>query len=101
MKSFVCLAGFLLFGIVRLSVAAAEPPRLTLEQAHEMAVRNHPLIRVGDLKALIAGENLREVRSGVFPNVSADAVAVGTTTDNTRLAAVGGLNNPAIIDRNA
>ncbi len=101
MKSFLCLAGFLLFGIVRLSVAAAEPPRLTLEQAHEMAVRNHPLIRVGDLKALIAGENLREVRSGFFPNVSANAVAVGTAKDNTRLAAIGGLNNPVIFDRNA
>jgi outer membrane protein len=66
-----------------------------------MAVRNHPLIRVGDLKALIAGENVRQVRSGFFPNLSANAVAVGTAKDNTRLAAVGGLNNPAIFDRNA
>ena len=101
MKLFFCLAGCLWFAITRLSVAAAEPPRLTLEQAHEMAVRNHPLIRVGDLKALMAGENLRQVRSGFFPNVSANAVAVGTAKDNTRLAAIGALNNPAIFDRNA
>jgi outer membrane protein len=66
-----------------------------------MAVRNHPLIRVGDLKALIAGEHVREARSGFFPNISANAVAVGTAKDNTRLAAIGALNNPAIFDRNA
>jgi outer membrane protein len=101
MKSFLCLVGYLSVGIACLTVAGAEPTRLTLEQAHEMAVRNHPLIRVGDLKALIAGENVREVRSGFFPNVSVNAVAVGTAKDNTRLAAIGGLNNPAIFDRNA
>jgi outer membrane protein len=101
MKSFLCLVGYLWVGIASLSVAGAEPARLTLEQAHEMAVRNHPLIRVGDLKALIAGENVREVRSGFFPNVSVNAVAVGTAKDNTRLAAIGALNNPAIFDRNA
>lgn len=101
MKLCVCLAGCLVFGIPRLCVAATEPPRLTLEQAHEMALRNHPLIRVGDLKALIAGETVRQTRSGFFPNISANAVAVGTAKDNTRLAAVGALNNPAIFDRNA
>jgi outer membrane protein len=74
---------------------------LTLAQAHEAALRNHPLIHVGDLKALIQRQVAREVESGFYPNLSANVVAVGTTRDNTRLAAVGALNNPAIFNRNA
>ncbi|HZR16466.1 MAG TPA: TolC family protein [Verrucomicrobiae bacterium] len=101
MKLLSTFGGILLFGSVVARCAAADPPELTLQQAHETALRNHPLIHVGDLKALIAGQNLREVRSGFFPNLSANVVAVGTTKDNTRLAAIGALNNPAIFDRNA
>ena len=82
-------------------VTAADLPELTLQQAHETALRNHPRIRVADLKALAARQVTREVRSAFFPNLSANVVAVGTADDNTRLAAVGGLNNPSIFDRNA
>jgi outer membrane protein len=83
------------------ALPAAALPQLTLQQAHEAALRNHPLIKVGDLKALAAREVTRQVRSGFFPNLSANVVAVGTATDNTRLAAVGALNNPLILERNA
>jgi len=84
------------------SLASAEElSRLTLQEAHEAALRDHPLITVADLKSLIARQVTREVRSGFFPNLSANAVAVGTADNNTRLAAIGGLNNPAIFDRNA
>lgn len=84
------------------SLASAEElSRLTLQEAHEAALRDHPLITVADLKSLIARQVTREVRSGFFPNISANAVAVGTADNNTRLAAIGGLNNPAIFDRNA
>jgi outer membrane protein len=84
-----------------LASAPEELPQLTLQQAHETALLNHPLIHVGDLKALVARQVVREVRSGFFPNISANVVAVGTAEDNTRLAAVAALNNPAIFDRNA
>jgi len=80
---------------------AQNPPTLTLQEAHEKALRNHPLIHVGDLKALVAREFARQVRSDFFPHLSANVVAVGTAEDNTRLAAIGGLNNPIIFDRNA
>ncbi len=82
-------------------VAGAETSDLTLRQAHESALRNHPQIRVADLKAMAAQQTARLARSAFFPNVSANAVAVGTADDNTRLAAVAALNNPAIFDRNA
>ena len=83
------------------SANGAELPQLTLKQAHEAALRNHPLIHVGDLKALVLLQVTREVQSGFYPNLSANVVAVGTANDNTRLAAVAALNNPAIFDRNA
>jgi outer membrane protein len=83
------------------SSSGAELPQLTLQQAHEAALRDHPLIHVGDLKALLMRQISRQVESGFYPNLSANVVAVGTTRDNTRLAAIGGLNNPAIFDRNA
>jgi len=80
---------------------AQELPALTLPQAREMALRNHPRITVADLKALAARQVAREARAAYLPNVSANVVAVGTADNNTRLAAVGALNNPAIFDRNA
>ena len=101
METFLKTAAAVLFSLAIVRCSGAEPPQLTLQQAHEMALRNHPLIHVGDLKALIAGQTYREVRSGFFPNLSANAVAVGTAGNNTRLAAVGALNNPLIFDRNA
>src|SRR4029077_18637285 len=80
---------------------AADFPELSLKQDHEIALRNHPRIRVADLRVLAAQQVTRQVRSAFFPNLSANVVAVGTANDNTRLAAVGGLNNPSIFDRNA
>jgi outer membrane protein len=81
--------------------AAGETTSLALQEAHETALRNHPLISVADLKALVARQITREVRSGFFPTISADALGVGTAENNTRLAAIGALNNPTIFDRNA
>ncbi len=95
----VCWA--VLAGLALSSAGAEELPPLTLEEAHETALRNHPLISVADLKTLASQQVLKEVRSGFFPNLSANAVAVGTTENNTRLSAIGALNNPAIFDREA
>jgi outer membrane protein len=80
---------------------AEELQPLTLQEAHETALHNNPSITVADLKALVARQVTRQVRAGFFPNLSGNVVAVGTAGDNTRLAAVGALNNPAIFDRNA
>jgi outer membrane protein len=100
MRSIFKSAGVLL-GLVVFRSVGSEPQQLTLRQAHEAALRNHPLIHVGDLKALVMRQAAREVQSGFYPNLSANVVAVGTGRENTRLAAIGGLSNPAIFDRNA
>ena len=85
-----------------LAIANAEDsPQLTLQEAHQAALRSHPQIRVADLKALAARQVTRQFRSAFFPTLSANAVAVGTANDNTRLSAIGALNNPSIYDRNA
>ena len=80
---------------------ADDAPLLSLQAAQETALRNHPKISVGDLKALAAKEVTRQARSGYFPNLTGNVVAVGTAYDNTRLAASGGLNVPSIFERNA
>lgn len=90
-----------LLNVLVLNLPAEESPSLTLSEAHEMALRNHPGIKVGDLIALAAHQVTREARAGFFPNISGNVVAVGTARENTRLAAVGALNNPAIFERNA
>jgi outer membrane protein len=80
---------------------AEDSPQLTLEEAHEAALRSHPQISVADLKALAARQVTRQFRSAFFPTLSGNVMAVGTANENTRLAAIGGLNNPSIFDRNA
>ena len=82
-------------------LGAADLPPLSLQEAHETALRNHPLISVASLKALASQQVVTQVRSGYFPNVSVNSVSVGIANDNTRLSAIGALNNPAIFNRNA
>lgn len=90
-----------LLGLTTLAAQAQNLSPLTLKQAHEEALKNHPLISVAQLKALASLETYKQARSGFFPNISANAVAVGTANENTRLTAIGALNNPSIFDRQA
>ncbi len=88
--------------IVANAAGAEQPDSLTLGQAHDLAVRNHPLISVADLKALAARQVTRQAQAGFFPNLSANVMSVGTANDeNTRLGAYGGLNNSLVLARNA
>jgi outer membrane protein len=96
-----CFPLVLVFVLVLNLRAQDRPDLLTLSQAHETSLKNHPRISVADLRALAARQVTREARSGFFPNVYGSVVAVGTARENTRLAAIGGLNNPSIFERNA
>jgi outer membrane protein len=80
---------------------SAEPgPALTLEQAHEFALRNHPRLAAAQLDALASLEVVRQARSSFFPTANAYITAVGAGNENTRILA-GALNNPSIYDRAA
>jgi outer membrane protein len=95
------IACAVLLGLMLPLANAQDAPPLTLQEAHEVALRTHPRISVADLQALAARQVTRQFRSAFFPTLSANVMSVGTADENTRLAAIGGLNNPSIFDRNA
>jgi outer membrane protein len=95
------LAGAVFLGFMFTLAGAEDSPQLTLPEAHAAALRSHPQISVADLRALAARQVTRQFRSAFFPTLSANVVAVGTANENTRLSAIGALNNPGIFDRNA
>jgi outer membrane protein len=86
---------------ITMRLHAAGPPMLTLREAQERALRNHPRISVANLRALAAKEVTRETRSSFFPTLTANVTAAsGADVNNTRLAA-GFLNNPSVFQRNS
>jgi outer membrane protein len=76
------------------------PQPLTLEQAHAIALKNHPGIAAADYRALAAGEVFKQARSGLLPQVSLYGSLVQAESANTRIMA-GGLNNPSVYSRSA
>lgn len=82
------------------NLATNAPAPLTLPEARALALKQHPRITTAELQAMAAREVVTQVRSAYFPQVSLHATAVGTSQDNTRIAA-GYLNNPAIYEREA
>jgi outer membrane protein len=71
---------------------------LSLEEAKEEALRNHPAYAAAQLRALLAKESLKETRAAYYPNANGYVTAVDTAWDNTRILA-GGINNPSVYDR--
>lgn len=89
------------------SVAATPAPApenasqtLTLDQAHAIALKNHPGIGAADYRALAATEVYRQARSGLLPQVNLYGSVVQAESANTRIMA-GGLNNPSVFNRAA
>jgi outer membrane protein len=81
--------------------AADAPRRLTLQEAEQIALAQHPRISVANLTALAARQSTKEVQSAFFPNIYASATAVGTADPNNTRIAAGAMNNPLIYDRDA
>jgi outer membrane protein len=57
--------------------AQAVPSRITLAQAEEAAIRNHPRLASADLNARAAKERVREARAAFYPTLSANVTGVG------------------------
>jgi outer membrane protein len=81
------------------AASSAAGRRLTLEEAEAIALRNNPQITVGKLKALVAGQLVREARSSLLPTANLSLTAVDSRA-GSRIAA-GALNNPVIYPRAA
>lgn len=69
-----------------LTAAAAAQTPLTLEQAEQAALKNHPQIGASVFNALVAREVTREIRAGLLPNLSGSVTGVGGQ-DGTRIGA--------------
>jgi outer membrane protein len=84
-------------------VLAAVPCRgqaslsLTLQQAEQIAIQNHPRIQAATHLASAAAAQVTEVRSAYYPQAYGSLTGV-EAEHNSRVAA-GGLNNPIIYDR--
>jgi outer membrane protein len=94
--SVCCLA----LGLIAARAEEAPSVSLTLREARNVALRNHPKISEADLQALASKQVITQVRAGLLPNVQFDATAVGHGDANTRIAA-GGLANPSVYQREA
>ena len=79
----------------------AQPARQTLSQteAEAIAVKNNPLITIGKLRALVAQQYVREMRSALLPNAYISLTGVDANP-GSRLAA-GFLNTPILFPRAA
>jgi outer membrane protein len=74
-------------------------PKLTIDQAEQMAIRNNPNVSVAHLLALAQAQVTREVRSAEMPAADADLTAADAHL-NSRITA-GALNNPIVYERAA
>jgi outer membrane protein len=83
--------------VTAVAVSAQNVQRLSLRDAEQRAVQNHPQLRAAQYTASAADESVREVRSAYFPTVFGSVTGVDAES-GSRIAA-GGLNNPIILDR--
>ena len=95
-------------GAAPMPVSPSSPPAqrgapagisLTRKQAETLALKNNPQITVGKLRALEAGQFVREQRSALMPTAYLSLTGADAST-GARIAA-GGLNNPIIYPRAA
>ena len=70
---------------------------LTLQEAENIAIQNHPQIQAATQLASAAAAQVTEVRSAYYPQ--ATGAVTGAEAENDSRIAAGFLNSPAIYDR--
>jgi outer membrane protein len=101
MRTIFRSSAILLVALLSRALSASETnqvERLTLQEAHELALRNHPQIAAAGYRALAAEQSVKISRSGLYPSASLYATAAGATERDARIMA-GGLNNPSVFNR--
>src|SRR5215831_8103562 len=93
------IIGILGLAIATNHAAAQTVERLTLKDAQQIALGNHPQINAARFRAKAARINVTESRAAFMPNVSAGLTGA-EAEDGSRIAA-GALNNPIILSRYA
>jgi len=78
---------------------AQTPQKLTLKEAQQIALGNHPQINAARFRARAANQNVTETRSAFMPNLTGGLT--GAEAENGSRIAAGALNNPIILSRYA
>jgi outer membrane protein len=88
-----------LFVLICVTTAAQTPPLLTLQQAEELAIKNHPQIQAAHNEVNFANQQIVINRSAYYPDVSGDI----TGSQGNNLARIGAGDLPAsrLFDREA
>lgn len=73
------------------------PQALTLQQAEQIAIQNHPQIQAANYLASAAKEQVVEARSAYYP--TAYGSITGVDAENNSRITAGALNNPIIYER--
>jgi outer membrane protein len=82
MKRTVCIA----VGFSALLCAQGSGPKLSLQDAHAMALKNHPRVLASQANYLRANEIITETRSAYYPGINGD-VTGSQASDNARIGA--------------
>ena len=93
------IALLVLFAIACAPVAAQNVQKLSLHEAEQIAIQNHPQIQAAANLASAAKSQVTEQRSAYYPTAFGSVTAVDSE-NNSRIAA-GALNNPIIYERYA
>ena len=94
---FVLFAAVAIFGSTPASAQTVQT--LSLQQAEQIAIQNHPQIQVATALASAAEAQMREVRAPYYPNANGSLTGA-EAVDSNRIGA-GVLNAPAIFDKYA
>ncbi|MGB6595980.1 MAG: TolC family protein [Candidatus Acidiferrum sp.] len=85
--------------VAQMAQTSPNVQQLTLHQAEQIAIQNHPRIRAAMNLASAAKAQVTETRSAYYPTVYGSLT--GVDAENNSRVAAGGLNNPIIYDRYA
>ncbi len=72
------MVGLVYFAGISSSVRAQNPAAISLVQAQQIALRNHPRIASAELAAQASGFAVQEARSAYYPTLSGNVTGVGT-----------------------
>jgi len=85
-------------GLIASSVAMAQPPKvLTLAEAREIALRNHPRIQSAGLIAKAANTTVAQARAAYYPTLSGNFTGAGAQSGTTQSA--GALTTSSLYSR--
>jgi outer membrane protein len=101
MKRIILAFAVLAFGVGKSFADGTtnEPVPLTLADAQQLALKNHPQISAANYRALAAKEAVKESQAGFYPSVNAYGDVVGAGSDDNARILAGGINNPSVYDR--